>query len=247
MKSPDTSAQGKAISWQMFNRIAPTYDLLNSLLSGGCDARWRKKLYAQFPATPTRLHLLDMATGTGEQLFALLRRDKKCGQRIVSAVGLDPAKEMLARAETKATRSSDFQGTDIDFVCSDACETTFPDAEFHIITISFGIRNIPEPARCLAEMFRLLKSGGRALILEFSLPRNFLIRGFYLFYFRRVLPFIGGLVSGDKMAYRYLNQSVEEFPCDEDFLKLMRNAGFQNSYFYRLTFGIANIYVGEKA
>ncbi|MFV0416570.1 MAG: bifunctional demethylmenaquinone methyltransferase/2-methoxy-6-polyprenyl-1,4-benzoquinol methylase UbiE [Chthoniobacterales bacterium] len=247
MNTPDTSVSGKAVSWQMFNRIAPTYDLLNTLLSGGCDARWRKKLYAELPASPNKLRLLDMATGTGEQLLALLRRDEKINRRIDSAVGLDPAEGMLSVAQKKVACSESLPCKEIRFVCSDACQTPFSDEEFHAITISFGIRNIPEPNRCLSEMLRLLKPGGRTLILEFSLPRNFFVRRFYLLYFRKILPFIGGVISGDSMAYRYLNQSVEEFPYDDAFLKLMRQAGFQNCRFQRLSLGIANIYVGEKA
>ncbi|MCB0314807.1 MAG: class I SAM-dependent methyltransferase, partial [Calditrichaeota bacterium] len=122
----------------------------------------------------------------------------------------------------------------------------FPADRFDAVTISFGIRNVTDVSRALGEMKRVLKGGGKAIILEFSLPGNALMRSLYLFYFRKVLPRIGGLISGDSFAYRYLNETVESFPYGEAFCDLMRQAGFHQVKMTPLTFGIATIYEGEK-
>lgn len=235
-----TSPESKTRSWQMFNRIAPTYDLLNRMLSAGIDRGWRRSLYASLPPAPERLDLLDLATGTGDQLLSLMEADG--GRRFRSATGLDPAELMLARARTKPGGRAE----NVHWIQGNACALPMAAESVDVITMSFGIRNVPEPAKCLAEIFRVLRPGGRALILEFALPRNAVVRATYLFYFRKVLPWIGGLVSGDRAAYHYLNQTVEEFPCGDAFLELMKNAGFRPTKFRELTFGIANLYSGDR-
>jgi demethylmenaquinone methyltransferase/2-methoxy-6-polyprenyl-1,4-benzoquinol methylase len=128
----------------------------------------------------------------------------------------------------------------------DACAVGFADRSFDAVTIAFGIRNLPDVPAALREMHRVLRPGGRALILEFSLPANRLIRAGYLTYFRHVLPAIGRMVSGDAHAYRYLNASVEDFPYGEAFASLMRDAGFASVRAETLTSGVATLYIGER-
>jgi demethylmenaquinone methyltransferase/2-methoxy-6-polyprenyl-1,4-benzoquinol methylase len=237
------TSEDKSRSWLMFNRIAPTYDLLNRLLSGGVDQRWRMLVSRNLPAFSVPLRVLDLATGTGDQVFALLAADEK--QKLGSVVGVDPAESMLALAEQK--RAASLRGDRAEFRIGDGSSLRFPDASFHAVTMSFGIRNVPDPLQCLREIHRVLEPGGRALILEFSLPTSAPVRAAYLCYFRKILPWIGGLVSGDRDAYHYLNRTVEEFPRGESFLDWMREAGFTELRFHSLTFGIANLYVGDRA
>jgi len=237
-----TPVPRKVDSWRMFDRIAPTYDLLNRLLSLGIDRGWRVKVAQALPVEPPQLDILDLATGTGDQVFAIIQA---LPGRIRSITGTDPSMGMLALAEKKTP-------VHIPGVPQPQWKYTppgvlpFPDAAFDAITISFGIRNVPNPTETLREMHRVLRVGGRAVILEFSLPSHPLIRTLYLFYFRHVLPRIGGLLSGDRSAYEYLNRTVEEFPYGPAFEELLHNSGFVNTSRIPLTFGIATIYKGEK-
>ena len=128
----------------------------------------------------------------------------------------------------------------------DACSLPLEDSSFDAVTISFGIRNVPDVPKALREMHRILRPGGKALILEFSIPKNTVVRMGHLFYLRHVLPTVGGWVSGDKAAYRYLNTSIEAFPYGQNFATLMTDAGFQKANVHSVTFGIANIYEGIK-
>ena len=128
----------------------------------------------------------------------------------------------------------------------DACNLPLEDESFDAITISFGIRNVPDVPKALREMHRVLRAGGKAMILEFSIPKNPIVRFGHLFYLRHVLPTVGGLISGDKAAYRYLNTSIEAFPYGQDFANLMTEAGFTQANVHPVTLGIANIYEGVK-
>ena len=235
--SPAQSARDAV--WRMFDRIAPRYDLLNRLLSGGRDVAWRKRLARHLPPGED-LRVLDLATGTGDVLIML---DQASG-RICSGLGVDMAGEMLALGQRKLERG----GLTGRFTLARADATVIPAADDSVdaVTIAFGIRNVDCVEKALAEMRRVLKPGGRALILEFSLPSTRLFRGGYLFYFRHVLPRIGGLISGDRQAYRYLNETVESFPYGEAFIQLMERQGFHSVKQHPLTFGIASIYEGEK-
>lgn len=222
----------------MFDRIAHRYDLLNRLLSLGQDVVWRKKVAAHLPDL-AQMQVLDLATGTGDLLLTLARRN----DNVAGGVGIDLAEKMLEIGRQKITR----QGLDgmLRLQAGDAVQIPFDDQQFDAVTISFGIRNVLDVPRSLSEMRRVLNPGGRALILEFSLPANALLRKLYLFYFRHVLPRIGGLISGDSYAYRYLNETVETFPYGEAFCELMRQAGFEAVRMTPLTFGIATIYQGD--
>ena len=225
--------------WKLFDRIAGRYDFLNRLLSMRQDVAWRKKM-ARYLPTGTELNLLDLATGTGDQILFLL----EATDRIAKAVGIDLSENMLALGQKKVAKMN--LGDKIALRTGDGASLDFDDNSFDVATISFGIRNIPDYRKALREMFRVVKPGGRALILEFSLPSSAVIRKPYLFYFRHILPQVGSTLSGDSMAYKYLNNTVEGFPHGEEFLKEMATAGFTHLERHPLTFGIATIYVGVK-
>jgi len=232
----------------MFDRIAHRYDFLNHFLSLNRDKAWRRKLAENLP-DGDRLDVLDLATGTTDQLLTLYR----CG-RVKSGTGVDPAEKMLAigRKKIEGLNLSDkiklIPGSDkIKLIPGSAEKIPLDDNSFDAVTISFGIRNVTDVPLALAEMFRVLRPGGRALILEFSLPKNRFIRWGYLLYFRKILPRLGGIISGDRNAYRYLNETVETFPYGQAFCNLIHTAGFIDIEARPLTFGVATIYRGDKA
>jgi len=226
--------------WRMFDRIARRYDLLNHLLSLGQDIRWRKKV-ARFLVNKYDQYILDLATGTGDQLLYMF----SCSDLIDRALGTDLALKMLDRGREKVKKRK--LEDRIVLEEGDAENIQYPDNIFDAVTISFGIRNLMSVERSLSEMYRVLKPAGRVLILEFSIPQNILMRSIYLFYFRYLLPFIGSVISGDRYAYRYLNETVEGFPYGDAFCQLLRESGFQNVSMYPQTFGIATIYCGDKS
>lgn len=222
----------KQESWKMFDTISPTYDRVNRILSLGMDRSWRRKAARFLPEGPLRL--LDLATGTGDQIAALLPTKK-----IESAVGIDLSSEMLSIAQKKLGSEPH-----ISFQRADAEELPFANDSFNAATFSFGIRNVPSPLRALKEVHRILKPNGRALILEFSLP-PLPIRPFYLFYLRHILPHLGGALSRKFSAYRYLNETIETFPSGQAFRSLMEEAGFK-AFSHPMAFGAVTLYVGEK-
>jgi demethylmenaquinone methyltransferase/2-methoxy-6-polyprenyl-1,4-benzoquinol methylase len=221
----------------MFDRIAARYDLLNRLLSGRRDVAWRRRLAESVPRRPG-LRVLDLATGTGDVLVAVCRRRPN----VEHGVGLDAASGMLALARRKFLRAG--LADRLSLVRSDAAQLPFPAGCFDVVTVAFGIRNVKVVPRALRELRRVLRAGGVALVLEFSLPANLLLRTLYLAYFRHILPRLGGLVSGDRGAYRYLNRTVEAFPSGTAFRRLMEQAGFEAVRAESLTFGIACLYRG---
>lgn len=229
----------KSKTYLMFDRIAKTYDPLNRVLSMGIDNMWRRRMVKHLPEGES-LALLDLATGTGDQLIEMCNREP----RITKALGMDMSEGMLEIGREKLKDHKLPEGTTLK--TGDATDIPVEDASFDVTTITFGIRNVNNVPASLREMHRVLRPGGRSLILEFALPSNALFRGLYLLYFRRILPFIGSIVSGDKHAYSYLNQSVEAFPYGDKFCDMMRDAGFQNVKATPLTFGIAMIYQGDK-
>lgn len=220
--------------WKMFDLISPTYDRINRILSLGMDQRWRKRV-AQFLPERSDLKLIDLATGTGDQVAALLNSPVS----IQSITGIDLSNEMLAIARKKIQQKTEF-------FHADAENIPFSDASFDAATFSFGIRNVNNPLRSLQEIHRILKSRGRCLVLEFSLPPQ-PIRPFYLLYLRHILPRVGGLLSKKPAAYRYLNQTIEQFPSGKDFCSLMNQAGFTDLQAIPMALGGVTLYVGEKA
>jgi len=234
--SPST---GRSVG-QMFDRIAPTYDLLNHLLSLGRDYSWRRRTVGCLDAKRA-LKVIDLATGTGDLLIALLRQRPN----ITEAVGLDLSANMLEVCRRKLRRRG--LTTRARLLCEDASATSFPENTFDAATMAFGIRNTANVLRTLEEMYRILRPGGTAVVLEFSLPTSRILRRGYLMYLRIAVPLVGSLVSRDDAAYRYLHESIEGFHTQREFLVLMREAGFSNVSTVPLTFRVASIYSGVKA
>lgn len=224
---------------EMFDHIVPTYDLLNHLLSLGQDHFWRRRA-AEMLDRKAELRVADLATGTGDLLIALLRRRPGMAR----AAGVDISERMLARCREKLRK----HGLDdrIDLWRADASTTPFPDGTFDVVTMAFGIRNTSDAGTTLKEIRRILRPGGIALILEFSLPTNRILKWCHLKYLRFAVPFLGALVSGDHRAYRYLDESIERFCRSEDLTGLMGRTGFREVSVVPLTFGVASIYRGMK-
>lgn len=221
----------------LFRRVAPRYDFLNRLLSFRRDVGWRRFTAARAGLAPGG-RALDIATGTGDLAFELARYVGQEGQ----VVGLDFVQEMLVRAEAKAKAAG------LDAVCrfvqGSALDLPFPDDSFDAATIAFGLRNVTDRERCLREMHRVVRPGGRVLVLEFSHPVWPVFRQIYFLYFRHILPFIGRLVQGDSDTYRYLPETVLEFPDQEAVAEMMRAVGLRDVHYYNLTGGISCLHVG---
>jgi len=220
-----------------FDDIAPWYDFLNHFLSLGIDRQWRKKLIRQLPPEPG-IRILDVATGTAD-LAILAARKKSCR---VSAC--DISRKMMAIGKKKASA----KGLDgqIEMIWASAEDLPFDSNHFDAVMVAFGVRNFVSLENGLAEMYRVVKPGGNLLVLEFSTPRNPLLRAIYLLYFRRVLPVLGGLLSKNRKAYDYLPESVLKFPQGETFMQLLETTGFKHTDTQPLTGGIATLYTAYK-
>jgi len=229
----DSEAAHERAVKEMFAGIAGRYDLLNHVLSLNIDRTWRRKVrreLADILGRPDAL-VLDVACGTGDLSMELQRESK------ARVIGTDFCRPMLAIAAQKSR---------IDFVESDAMTLSFADNTFDAATIAFGLRNLPNYEDGLRELCRVLKSGGKLVILECSHPRLPVFRELYDFYFNRVLPKIGGLVSGSSAAYTYLPNSVAKFPNQKTLASMMERAGFTGIKFQNLTGGIAALHSGVK-
>ncbi|MDD4974015.1 MAG: bifunctional demethylmenaquinone methyltransferase/2-methoxy-6-polyprenyl-1,4-benzoquinol methylase UbiE [Bacteriovorax sp.] len=231
-------SERKKESYKIFNEIASTYDLLNHTLSFGIDIYWRKKLLKHLPQKDS-INALDLATGTGDVPLTLVS-----DPRIKKITGIDLSKGMVDIGIEKVKKKG--LEKKIFLMLGDGVNIPAGDNAFDLTTISFGIRNFSDPQKSLHDIHRVLKEDGRLMIMEFAIPTNPIIRTVYFFYFRHFLPKIGNLISKHKDAYTYLNQSVEDFPFGDNFLALMRNAGFKNLKMQPLTFGIAMLYIGDK-
>ena len=223
---------------EMFDNIAPTYDTLNHTLSAGIDRWWRRRTVRIVKRSrPQRV--ADIAAGTGDLAIALAKAMPQC-----RVTGIDLSEGMLRIARGKAAGA----GVDgrVEFVCGDAERLQFADGEFDAVTVAFGVRNFGDIPAGLREICRVLRSGGQVAILELSIPRNRIIRWLYGLYSHTVMPLLGGAVSRDRAAYRYLPESVEEFPSPEKFLNIMAEAGYVACRYKSLTFGTARIYLAEK-
>lgn len=224
----------------MFGSIAPSYDFLNHLLSLNIDHYWRWRT-TQLAPPRGQEPILDMCTGTGDLALAYDR----AGAGKLEIVGADFCHPMLCLAEKKVARKH--AGQRIRLVEADAQRLPFPDNHFQIATVAFGLRNVTNTDRGIAEMMRVTRPGGRIAILEFSKPRNWLFGRIYRFYFSYVLPFIGQTISRSKdNAYRYLPASVREFPEGEALAERLRQHGLRDVRWQPLTFGIATLYLGTK-
>jgi demethylmenaquinone methyltransferase/2-methoxy-6-polyprenyl-1,4-benzoquinol methylase len=223
---------------EMFAAIATRYDLLNHLLSGNIDQRWRRlvvqRLAANLPVTGARL--LDVACGTGDLSLAL------AGGIDARVVGLDFCRPMLDIAAAKSSG----RGLPIHFVEGDGLQLPFLDQSFDGATIAFGLRNLTSFEGGLRELFRVLRPGGTVAVLEFSTPRMPVLRTLFRVYFTKLLPSLGGLLSGSKSAYEYLPDSVSRFPDQSSLVALLQKAGFSEVTFQNLTGGIAALHVGTR-
>lgn len=223
----------------MFARIARRYDLANRLLSGGADIRWRRVLMRRVAAAPAH-DVLDLATGSGDVAFALSRGLPPAAR----IVGMDFCQPMLDEAAKKQIAARG-KYNNISFHQGDALALPLADESFDAVTISFGLRNMADRHRSLSEMRRVLRPGGRLFILEFSQPDRW-FRPFYLFYLRRVLPPFAGLLTGDRAAYQYLNETIEQFPGREELANEILAAGFRRVNARGLTFGIVALHEATK-
>jgi demethylmenaquinone methyltransferase/2-methoxy-6-polyprenyl-1,4-benzoquinol methylase len=222
----------------MFKKVAPSYDKGNDVLSVGIHHQWRKKLVRLSGAT-TGMKVLDCATGTGDLAIEF----KKAVGPQGSVIGTDFSEDMLLTAPEKAKSL----GLDIHFQTADVMNLPFEDAQFDRVSISFGIRNVQDPQKAIREMARVTKPGGQILVLEFGQMKTPVIKDLYNFYSEKVLPYLGGLVTGQTEAYKYLQKSSAKFPCREDFLKWMDETGaFAKTQYTPVSFGIAYIYQGVK-
>jgi demethylmenaquinone methyltransferase/2-methoxy-6-polyprenyl-1,4-benzoquinol methylase len=214
----------------MFARIARRYDLANRVLSGGVDRGWRKRL-VKAVARHNPGDVLDLATGSGDVAFALADTLPPATR----ITGMDFCQPMLDEAEKKKSRAARYAS--IAFRAGDGLALPVADATFDAVTISFGLRNMADRHRSLREMHRVLRPGGRLFVLEFSQPYRW-FKPLYLFYLRFVLPAAAGLLTGDRAAYEYLNETIEQFPGADALADEIRRAGFSTVSVRRLTFGI---------
>jgi demethylmenaquinone methyltransferase/2-methoxy-6-polyprenyl-1,4-benzoquinol methylase len=218
----------------MFAAIARRYDRANTVLSGGIHHLWRRRA-VQAADVRAGDRVLDCATGTGDLAIAFRKAVGPSGQ----VTGTDFVPEMLELARTKSDA--------VTFEVADVTRLPYEDASFDVSSISFGIRNVGEPRKGIAEMARVVRSGGRVIVLEFGQPRSRIFGALYEWYSRKILPRIGGAVTGDAEAYRYLQTSSGRFPCGDNFAQLMReSADFASVTYTPLTFGIAYLYRGIK-
>ncbi len=223
----------------MFDRIVPRYDLMNRIMTGGRDEAWRKRVakLAMGSAADGKPRVLDMATGTGDLAFALA----KAGASEV--VGVDFSGEMIEAAKVKAGN----RPGNVRFLVGDVMDPSVEEASFDACTVSFGLRNMPDYDAAIASMTRMLKPGGLFVCLEMTPFHRPFLGPLFQFYFQRVMPLVGGLLSGSLSSYKYLPQSVEAFPPAHDLAERMRALGLDDVRFTLLGFGTVAIHSGKRA
>lgn len=230
---PHMDPNRKEESWKMFDQIASTYDKINRLASFGCDKIWRKKVASFFPKKEA-LDLLDVATGTGDQIFSLKKGN------LHRVVGVDLSKEMVEIGREKAKKHP----IPVEWCVASAEKLPFEADSFDVATFAFGIRNVPTPFFALEEIYRVLRPKGRVLILEFSLPAK-ILRPFFFFHIQRIIPWIGKWYRQEG-AYHYLHQTIRTFPHGKAFCDLLRSAKFCSVRQKKMALGAVSLYIGEK-
>lgn len=223
---------------KMFDNIAPDYDKLNHILSLNIDKNWRKKAVRELADEARPLNVLDVACGTGDFTIEIARKVPHGS----TVVGVDISDGMIAVGLEKLAKL----GIDATLKVADCEALPYEDNTFDRISVGFGVRNFEHLELGLSEMYRVLAPGGKLVILELSVPSNAFIRWCYKLYFLKILPFIGGLVSGDRSAYEYLPASVLRFPAPDKFMSIMKSAGFDVVEHRALTLGVCRMYIGKK-
>lgn len=233
----DTESKKSQVS-RMFNRIAPYYDFLNRFLSVGIDQYWRRVAIGQLKEDDPKT-VLDVATGTADLAIETVRRLSP--QKVI---GVDISTQMLDIGRQKIKR----KGLEnmIELLEGDSENLPFADNTFDAITVAFGVRNFEHVGKGLEDMLRVLKPGGKVVVLEFSKPKIFPFKQLFQLYFKYLLPLIGRLTSKDSRAYSYLYESVQAFPEGEDFLKIMNKTGYKSNQCKSLTLGVCSVYTGQK-
>jgi demethylmenaquinone methyltransferase/2-methoxy-6-polyprenyl-1,4-benzoquinol methylase len=222
----------------MFDKIAFRYDFLNRFLSAGIDVSWRKKAIKQLKALQPK-HILDVATGTGD---AAILAEKMLHP--VKITGIDISEGMLDIGRKKVQKSG--LQSKIELLQGDSETMSFNDNSFDAITVAFGVRNFQNLEKGLTEMLRVLKPGGKLVVLEFSRPKQFLFKTIYNLYMKTIAPGFGKLIAKNKDAYQYLNDSVQRFPEGTDFIEILNKTGYKLTNYKTLTLGICSVYWGSK-
>ena len=223
----------------MFDNIAPTYDKLNHIMSLNVDKLWRRHALKEIvDGTPQRI--LDVACGTGDSTISIARAAAE-GTKVT---GADISEGMMALVMEKAEKAG--VKDRIDLQVADGEALPYGEETFDRVTCAFGIRNFEHKEKGLEEFRRVLRPGGRAVILELSVPQKKVLRWAYDLYFLHILPWVGGKVSGDKAAYKYLPASVHNFPAPKEFCRMMEEAGFRSVRFRTFTFGLCRMFTGER-
>ena len=222
----------------MFNNIARRYDFLNHFLSLGIDKIWRRKTIKSLKGISENPVILDVASGTGDLAISALQLNPK------QIIGIDISEEMLNVGIKKIQKKG--YSRLIKLQKGDSENIEFENDFFNGITVAFGVRNFENLQKGLSEMYRVLKPKGKVAILEFSKPAKFPVKQIYNFYFNKILPFIGKLISNDNSAYTYLPESVNQFPEKDEFIAELKKIGFKKCNFKLVSFGIATIYSAEK-
>jgi demethylmenaquinone methyltransferase / 2-methoxy-6-polyprenyl-1,4-benzoquinol methylase len=230
----------KAEIWKMFDAISQTYDKANRWMTLGLDVYWRKKVNKYLPRKKG-LSILDCATGTGDQILALLKN----AESIEKIFGIDLSEEMLEIGRKKIAKTP--LSEKVFFQKASILSIPYQDSSFDLVTISFGIRNVTDVSLCLEEIKRVLKPGGKLFILETSTPKSPFLKKLHLFYIRKILPKIGGWISQKKYAYEYLNETAERFPSGEEFCILLRKANFMKVQCHPMAFGAVSLYTADKS
>jgi len=221
----------------MFNNISPKYDFLNHVLSLGIDVIWRKNAIKMLKSDQPK-YILDVATGTGDFAIEALKLNP------TKVTGVDISEGMLEFGRVKLKKRNLDSMIELEY--GDSEKLPFKDNKFDAIIVAFGVRNFETLKTGLTEMHRVLRKGGKVVILEFSSPKRFPFKNIYNFYFKAILPKIGSLISKDNSAYTYLPESVQAFPDGEDFIEILNDVGYTNTLCKPQTFGISTIYVGQK-
>ena len=223
---------------RLFNNIASDYDRLNHILSLNIDKGWRRKAVREIADQEMPAKVLDIACGTGDFTIEIARK-LPAGSQVM---GVDISEGMMQIGKEKIRRA----GVDAEMTIADCESLPYEPNTFDRIAVGFGVRNFERLELCLEEMYRVLKTDGKLVILELSLPSNSFIRSCYLLYFQKIMPAIGGYISGDRGAYEYLHTSVLRFPAPEKFITMLKTAGFAEVEHRSLTFGICRMYVCQK-